>query len=343
MGAAGGLLRLAILLAGAGPERTTRRAEPAPPGLVLDKGTMPSMDGGPALIDLETGRLEDVPLRHVSSILMASPSPWTERGVRQIVGVGRRPTRTGLGEAMDFVGIVRMDLPGGDVLDWVDVGESPLPTGPPCWLPGTLARVIYPALDGRIYRLDFETADPDGGAAPATDVTPRVLRCHVAALGDAKMLVSDLSWPDGAERGRRLIASVRIKHHGARRHSESQVWWLDLDEDGESVVAGGRLLEMGSEGSGVGPRYPTLVRAADGALLLAYLVTDAEGPGKELRVAPVRFDAGVGWPIARDEEARILAKDCLPIAPVATTDGRWLMTVRQAGRLVEVDRLPLDL
>jgi hypothetical protein len=350
--ALGFLIRIALLTAATGsgvaivvarthPEEAPRRTEAAAPFQVLNANLTGGWTGaGPRLLDVASGRLEALALPPGSALDKASLSPWEDRGRRQVVGVAWN--RSGMDRSLVYsnVGMVRMTLPGYEILDKVDLTGSALPSGSPCWLPGTRARVLYAGGDGQIYRLDFESGDE---VADPPEIRPRVVRWGTPIPADGQVDVIDLCRPDDPRLGGRFLASLYFKRGGADGRNAWQVWWLELDPGATSILAAGPILRP-EPGDEVGEyRLPNLVRRHAGATAtLAYLARVAEQPGYELRIVPVRFDSGSDVPHAAEAETRVLARGCVLATPTASPDGRWLTVLRPEGRSVRPERLALS-
>jgi hypothetical protein len=331
----------AILVVPSIPDRVLRRRVSSPPGLVLAQAVTVTAGIGPSLLNTETSRLEELSTPGGTVLDMAGLSPWEEGGRRQLIGVGWYPDgSTSSGEASGLE-ILRLEMPGGKVLDRIAIDDEPLPNGPPCWLPGNLARILYPGADGRIYRLDFEGEWTGGAEVRPARIRPRELPWQCSSPGNADPFVSDLAWLEDDRGGRRLLASIRFDRAGAEPPSNWQLWWLELDRNATTIQAAGRLLETDETAPKLRRRYPTICRDAAGVPWLAYVATRSRPKVNELRVVPVRFDPGSEVPHARDAEARVLAKDCLLIPPAPTPDRLGFTVVPRADRPVETVRVQL--
>jgi hypothetical protein len=330
----------AIGLGRANPASPPRRIASPPSYQVLDQAITAPHSGGSLIVHLDSGRLETLLLPPGVGIDKASLSPWEEDGRRQIVGVGWN--RSGAEESLsrtDF-GLIRMSLPDGEILDRLILSDVPLPLGAPCWIPGAPAGVLYVGSDFRLYRVDFEPSRLDGGVEDAAATRPGPLGWEAPLPEAGGIQFMDLSWPDEPRLGGRALASLRFKDRETGRYTDWQVWWLQLDPGGTSIVAAGRLLEPGSSDTAVSRRLPNLV-SIRGEPALAYLAQRPGESGCQLRVAPIHFDPDSGSPQAHDVDSRTLAEECPPTSPVVSPDGRWITVVRTGGPHLRTERIAI--
>jgi hypothetical protein len=303
-------------------------------------------------LDPEAGRIEPLPLPEGEALDFARGSPWRDsRGRWQVAGRGwtrsgrkRNPTPRGYCLAL-------YEFPGGAALDRVEAEDLPALTGPPCWEPGTSARVLYPAGDGALYWHDFEGSDPSGATDRGGNRRPKPLAWACPQPGLGNVFLFDPEWPPESKLGPRLLVSLQVVERvgGLLRCSSWQLWWLELDRARMAIVAAGPLLRPDPtipdserwDDRFLGDRCPTLLSGPGGGLAVAYL---AYRPGVhlgQLRVAPLRIDPATGEPSAGDG-GPVLAGDCVRTALAPSADGRWLCcVVRPEGSGPKVLRLDL--
>jgi hypothetical protein len=247
-----------------------------------------------------------------------SGSPWqAEGGTSQVVGVWKKrlPGATG---GLSGMSLVRLSQPDGRILDRVD--PDVYPSGPPCWSPGSSARVLFTGTDGRLFTWAFEgpfDRETGGGQHPRPVVwltgSPRD---ESARLGDLCVL-TDLVL------GRRVFVTLRFAGQAnGGKFEPSRLWWLELDSGASAIVRAGRLRPEGGDRPNLSERLPRVARTTDGRLILAYLL---EEPGRttwQLRVAPIAIDEETGDPTVETADEKTLAEACLPIAPVFSADAR---------------------
>ncbi len=192
---------------------------------------------GPGFIDSQ-GRLVHLQLEDGDLLDYPSLAPWADAlGRSQVVGRWSRRRGHGVEALGQEFGLARYSFPEGRTLNRV-VTEIP-PASPPCWLPGTAAQVVYPGIDGRLYRFNFE-ADDD---PKRSDLHPRRLEWNVPGLSAADVAACELARSlDGALPGI-LIASLRVRTGPTdpSNMSAPQIWWLKLSPDHTAVEAAGRL------------------------------------------------------------------------------------------------------
>lgn len=331
---------VAIGLGRANPERLSRFVPTSPSFQILDHALTAPYGMEAMGIDLETGRLEPISLPPGLGIDKANLSPWEERGRRQLVGVGWNRSGSGESSRLTDLGLIRMTLPDGEILDrWILPNEA-LPVSPPCWISGVSTSVLYVGGDFRLYRIDFEPTGLNREAEDGHVREPRLLEWHAPTPGNGGVQVRDLNWPDGPCLSGRALASLRFRDPATGRYTEWQVWWLRLDRAATSIVAAGRLLEPSPVDAAISRRLPSLV-GVRGEPALAYLAHRPDDSGYQLRVAPIRFDPATNAPHAEEPDARILASGCAPTRPVASVDGRWITIVRSGGPRIETERIAI--
>ena len=125
------------------------------------------------------------------------------------------------------------------------------------------------------------------------------------------------------------VANAEGKHDGTQAHGTT-------DPAATHVHHGGY-----GRGDRSWQRQPRTATAR-GEPALAYLVYQAGESGFQLRIVPIRFAPESGYPYAREADSRTLAEGCLPTAPAASPDGRWITVFRTAGRDLRVERIAIS-
>src|SRR3954468_14182751 len=111
-------------------------------------------DRTPRWLDVQTGQVKAQALSDGDVLEVASCAPWVdERGRTQVVGRWSSRTKDGpMSMSQDF-GLARYTFPGGEMLD--HASPEIVRVGPPCWFPGTRARILFVAGDGMLYHYAF--------------------------------------------------------------------------------------------------------------------------------------------------------------------------------------------
>jgi hypothetical protein len=320
-------------------QQAVRRTTSAPPlQIIPDRYTTPYGEG-PRLLEVETGHLKPFRLPEGTGIDLASVSPWEEGGKRQVVGVGWNRFGQGGSTRRNDIAIVRMSLPEGQILNRLSLSDDSLPSNRLCWIPGATASLVYAAWDGNIYRLDFESLRPNDTVESVADPRPVALAWHAPMPKGAHVFARDVAWLDDGQRGARVLATVCFKDRATGRYSDSQLWWLQLDAAGASIVAAGRMLEPASGEDIQQRRLPIVVSGHDSSDTLVYVALATGKTDYQLRAVPIRFNSS-GIPQADEAESRVLATGCLPV-PTASLNGQWLNALRRNGRTLQTERIAL--
>jgi hypothetical protein len=289
------------------------------------------------VLDTELGRVSPLPLPDGDRLEWASFSDWAEKdGRRQVVGRWFETGPRRDGAVFLGAGLGRFEFPSGRALDRIVMSDA-VPSAPPCWYPGRAARVVYPAADGQLYHFAFESAD--GKHAPSGEgVATRITWDGVPAARGG-VWVHDMSWPKAPQFGGKLLASVSPvpAFSDAKVLPPARLWWLQLSEDGTSVVAAEPLPRPRPSADGSDQfeeRFPQACRLADGTVALAYHVRPPGERVSVLRVSRVEFGPARGAGALRLVDDVRLAGDCKAVPPVFTAkgDGPFLLHWGNTGR-----------
>ncbi|MFO0952943.1 MAG: hypothetical protein U0835_17685 [Isosphaeraceae bacterium] len=316
---------LAITLARLEPDAARFRVG-TPPQYDLVNGFIIDPAGAPSRwLDVDSGETLPVGLPEGEQVNYASCAPWQdEEGKTQVVGRWNDHVRTPSGILARRFGIVRFTIPGGEVLDRISL--EVLPTSQPCWFPGMKSRVLFGGCDGRLYTLDF-----DGPARTGETPAPTQVVWRVPAPG-GQLMLRDPVWPaDPRFRGRVLVALSYTTPESQGELCPSQLWWLDLDSRGTSILGAGRVTDEPLTPNSREERFPNVVVDADGRTTIAFLTQTDEKSRWELRVAPLRFEGQDELPAVRKGEARLLTRDHLTTLPPFSADGRHINAIVREG------------
>lgn len=291
-----------------------------------------SGDSGLTMLDVESGSLTPVELAGGDILENASCAPWKEEsGQRQVVGRWRMRSGQGAERLTTEFGLGRYTFPKGDCLD--QVVTDILPQGPPCWYPGTSAKVLFAAADGGLYRFAFE-----GVAGPDTTPTGRDLRPHpivwkIAPPGENErsVRISDPVWPTERNFGGRIIVSLRFQvqdRSGEMDFSAPRPWWLKLDAKGEAIEAAGPLApdDTTALDADLKVRFPRPIRLADGSLRLASLSRHKRSTEWNLSVANLIMGED-GAPQLVSGTEIVVARRCAHASLANSLKGDWIYYV----------------
>jgi hypothetical protein len=301
-----------------------RRLAP-PPAVPVDASACGLVGTATPLLEPVTGRLDRIASGDGGTLDQASFAPWRdEHGGTQLVG--RWVRRHG---ADVEVGIARLTFPGGRWLDRIPTDM--LPTGPPCWVPGTAARVLFPAGDGRLYRLDFE--------AGRELSRPSAVAWDIAEPGPSRVRLSDPSWADDRRLAGRLLVALNVLTDDGepQMFRPAQVWWVRLDPGDSAIIAAGPV----TRDDGRYRRFPTLAPDGRGGLVLVSLACRAGEDDWSLLVEPLAFDPETGAPRAVPGAGRVLAGGLRPTPPAVARDGSAVAVMVRDGAAARPVRIEL--
>lgn len=329
---AAGSILLAIGVSRLDPRQPERRSPRAVTAFNLTDYFLDSAGRKSHWLDARAGAMVLPPLPDDAVFEAASCSPWVDAaGHRQAVGRWSERTWSGPSTTCRAFGLARFALDEGRLIN--QVATDIVPISPPCWFPGTRARVLFPAGDGQLYRFAFESENPgdpvnDGGATADAAPVPVSWACPCPGFGDVS--ITQVSWPDDPRLGGRLLATLQPRDSPcgpASRIPGSQLWWLRLDHAATRIIAVGPLLanDPGESTATDGDeRSPTVAALPDGTLGLAYAHRAKGEAGWTVRLAPLGVDADHNPIPADPTAARTLAAGCFPAPLAFSPDGRWL-------------------
>ena len=301
----------------------------------LNNGTMAAAGAKLNFLDISNGDLCSVKLPDGNALDYASSSHWVdERGEYQVAGRWTKYGRSGECWVVEDVGIARMAMPSGRLINQSSV--DPVPASRPCWYPGTASRVLYAVGNGGLYQVDFNAGGSgheddlefavDDYANPTTAGVARPIP-WTCELPGSQLMIMDPFWSNDPRLGGRLIASVSYWNgNPAKSLVPSRLWWLKLNAEGTEIVAAEPLEKEGApEGSGARAgqaRYPAIATKASGELTLAYLWQDLESRGTwELRLESLGFDSKTREPRVNAGLPKRIASEHLPVVPQFSLDG----------------------
>lgn len=295
-----------------------------------------------SLVDRSSGRELPIRLPVADRWTLVRVSPW--RGPDgELRAVGRWVAADR--EAAELWGWGVFRLSDGVVVS--RLATEILPSGRPCWVAGRAPTILYPAADGRIHRCTLgvgseaaHSADADAphGPSPANSGP---LAWAVEPPGIGEVLLDEPVWSDDPRLRRWVFATLRPQLYRGRKavYGPPQIWWLELDDDGRTIVAAGRVAGTAGSSAGdaaeIGERSPALAVAPDGDPRLVYLTRQGEAGAWSLRSGLLRLDPGTRRPTSVIDDADVLAAGrTLNDSPLlVSTDGATAFAARVDGGL----------
>jgi hypothetical protein len=281
------------------------------------------------LIDRTTGHIEPLHLPADKAWSLLSVSPWRDQhGLPE--AVGRWISRT-QGQVA-FCGLGLLKLPGGTLANCLSL--EILPTGKPCWVPGHPGEILFPAGDGQLYRCNIAgdaksdtkaairgTSPGDGGNV----VVPRAVTWDNKPPGLGSVYLCDAAL--SAEPALRNLVFVALSQQifvaGNRVNGAFKVWWLLMNDEGDTIVSAGRLTRSGQDeekSDKLLERMPTVVAGTGGQIRLVYLARERNVPSWQLRAVKLEIDhAHSPVRIKTGSEADTLIADGLAASPLVVS------------------------
>ncbi len=119
----------------------------------------------------------------------------------------------------------------------------------------------------------------------------------------------------------------------------SQLWWLEMSDDGRSIVAAGRVTRGDGDGPSSGvieERFPNVALGRNGDIRLVYLERSAKDTDWRLRSVGLGFDPRTGRPTAAEagEDKSPASSEPLRAGPlVVSADGATVFGRSRSGVL----------
>jgi hypothetical protein len=295
------------------------------------------------LLDRTTGRVAPLALPEEEAWSLLSVSPWRDQDGNLEVA-GRWVNRVDGEEPFCGLGLLR--LPGSTVVNRIPFDV--LPTGKPCWVPGRRGEILFPAGDGQLYRCNIagdareHTAAGTRGARRRDGgnmAPPRLVTWQSKEPGSGRAYLSDPTWSSEPAFRHLVIAALNVQKRVGNRlvNLPCKLWWLVMNDDGDAIVAAGRLTEPAPDeldNDRVSERMPSVVVGAGGKLSVVYLTRRQGEPSWKLCSAKLEIDGETSLPkIQRSAgESGVLA-DGLAVSPlVVSADGTNVYALEDSGR-----------
>ncbi len=293
------------------------------------------------LIDRTDGRKSSLLLPDGKRWGYVSVSPWRGAG-GELEAAGRWIDPAG----ESFCGWGLFRLRDGAVLSLV--ATEVLPMGRPCWVPGQVGTIIFPAADGRLYHCRLSRGDDESPIplrfqeATGRSETPEPIVWEIPPPGSGDVFLDNPVWSHEPRLVRWMIVGLRQQQirRGRLLFGRTQLWWLEMSGDARSIVAAGRLIrssESPTARDAVEERYPNVAVGASGNIRLVYLErsTDEEKRWR-LRSLPLEFDPQTGRPTAAGGPAEMIPGPPGHLQPyplLISTDGSRVYGLSQSGDL----------
>lgn len=308
--------------------------------------------GPPCLIDRRTGNRTPIELPRDLTWDLLSVSPWLDQDGKP-EAIARWANLATSDAPEPFCGLGLLKLPEATVVG--RIATDVLPTGRACFVPGRVGEILFPAGDGQLYRCTIRGNTP-GDAAPSEGspvaevsegsaaIRPLAWDCPVPTSGT--LLLADPVWPSDPRLRHLIFVSSTSQQpgRGGRLFQPPKLWWLEIDERGETIRRAG-LLDVQSrttaQKTGINTmalRFPTAVVTKGGGLGLVYLSQRAGTAQIELWWARLHLDPKSGAPSVGPSENLTDARPCefRLSAPVVAADGRSILAPSRSGALVRL-------
>ncbi len=297
-------------------------------------------DQAPRLLDTAAGEVSRLALPSGYGLQNVSFSDWIDEDKqRQMAGLWVQYQGSHDSGLVAQFGLARLSFPSGHVLECVP--DAPILNSPPCWYPGAQPRVLFAAMDGRLYQCTFS----DGRSFDSQVTEVKLANGARAPRRLSDCFVTAPVWPKVPALGGRLIAEIADRP--IRGHfTSSRLWWLRLTPDGAAIAEMGPLsVPETGYADDAWECLPSVTALPDGGCLLAYQRTTDFGKTRDLCVARVNIDTVTGEPTFRPSSARKIAAGVALLPAAFTPDAAWVYVVEGKPMLksATVRRIPVDL
>jgi hypothetical protein len=216
-------------------------------------------------------------------------------------------------------------------------------------VPDRPGELLFSAGDGQLYRCFITSTDPgdadrDGGDARGTVATtpgrsePILWQCDQP--GAAAPFVTDPSWPTDRRLKRLVFVSLSPQRRLGNRmvFEPSKLWWLKMSEQGDAIVAAGRLTALDHASGPMDPtaeRSPYIAVSATGQINVVYTARKAGARTWKLQTVPLELDGTTGEPhvAATGGPARPLAEELAVASLAGTADGHSIYVFTDNGEV----------
>jgi hypothetical protein len=299
------------------------------------------------LVDLATGRSTAIHLPPGEDWSFLSVSPWRD-SVGGLEAVGRWVSRGQ--EIVWGWGLVR--LSDGTVLDRIVLEK--LPTSRPCWIPGRIRSLLFSNGDGRLSQCQLSPRGDAGDSweaasdSPGRVVEPLPVDWRVRPPGLGEVYLADPVWSADSRLRKWIIVALSLKRRQAGMvvYQPSQLWWLEMSDQADAILAAGPLSRaVGDESEpAAAERLPSLAVDPGGTIRLVWLAQRPGAGSWRLRSAVLRLDPETGRPQLDPELGATLGPDA-PLAtapPVISADGSRVFRFNGPGQITSAPVISLS-
>jgi hypothetical protein len=285
----------------------------------------------PRIVDTQTSAITRCSVKGAGNLDFLGCSPWRDRAGQHHMAALYRGGGADQPERLPGpIELVRYAFPAGTVVDRAIV--DPLPRGSICWAPDRSDRIVFAACDGRLYRYDFSEGDAAGNERGLAQ--PVRLRWKGKRRRHGRPWFQDPCWPNQPALRGHLLASVMLSDPEGRqqRLPNFRLCWVRPDSDLRNILETRQAIDPDGVSPDTDERLPSVGRAADGTLRLAYLIHAPARARWELWVAPLAVEPSDGNPRVLASERQRLADECAPAVPAFSPDGRWIFAAVHDAR-----------
>jgi len=123
-------------------------------------------------------------------------------------------------------------------------------------------------------------------------------------------------------------------------YEPSKLWWLEMSEQADAILAAGPLTRPGPDGSqieGMIERLPNVAIDRSGKISLVYLTRQPPAPSWQLRSVTLEIDPETGYPRINSQSGahRVLDEGVAPAPLMVSADGRIVYASAGDGRIVK--------
>jgi hypothetical protein len=284
----------------------------------------------PRIVDTQTGATSGCSVPGAANLDFLGCSPWRDGNGQHhmaalyLGGGADRPLYPA-----GPIELRRYTFPGGRVLGRTII--DPLPRWAICWAPDRSDRIVFAAGDGRLYRHDF--AEGHAGLGECEVAEPPPVRWHGKRRRDGGPWLQDPCWPDDPALGRRMLVALRPPQEDREKPlPRLRLWWVRLDSEVRNIIETSRAMIPDDVAPDVEERRPSVGKAHDGTLVVAYLARDPAHPRWDLWVAPIAVEPSGGGPRVLAPRRRRLANECAPALVAFSPDGHWIFAAVHDAR-----------